>query len=250
MATINPLITWYLDTNATASQITSRVDLGRIDADTTSPVKEIYIWNNYGGTSNASNAEELTLTARDINGGDGTTIGNLTPSISEDWNQVRVDTLGESSFTPIGKGGVGTINPTGSKLLGTTGATTNIDFNAAVTFATATQVSLGTFIKPTTNGDFFFEVIQAGTTGDSEPTYLLTEGLITDTGTARLRAIPRVKTAPQNTLLGLKNNTLADGSNASLAAGNFVKFSHRIEVPVTASSGVQVNLLKASYKFV
>lgn len=245
-----PVITWYKDTNIESTQVTSTVDLGRIDADTVSNSSLFYLWNNRAGTVDVSNAEEVTLTARDINGGDGTTVGSLVPSISEDWNQVKVDSLSESTFTPIGKGGVGKVNPSGVKLLGTTGTTKNIDFDTATTWSASTMLSLGDLIKPTTNNGFLFEVVQAGITGTVEPTYLLTEGLRTEDGTVQLRAIRAEVTPQDNVLLGMKNNTLADGSNASDAGGNFAVFSHRIEVPITASSGKQSNLLKASFKFV
>lgn len=246
----NPEITWYKGSNEETAKVTTTVDLGRIDADTVSNEVKFYIWNNRGGTEGASNAEELTITARDTDGGDGTTIGKLVPSISEDWNQVRVDSLEESSFTPIGKGGVGKVNPSGVKLLGTNGATKNVDFESAVEWSAEVTLSLGDFIKPTVDNGFFFEVVQAGVTGTTEPTYLLTEGLRTEDGSVQLKAIRKEVLAPENTLLGMKNNTLPDGSNAEDAGGNFVKFSHRIEVPITASSGKQSNLLKASYKFV
>lgn len=246
----NPEITWYLEENIEAAKITSVVDLGRVDADTTSEIKQLIIWNNRGGTEDASNAEELTITARDSDGGLGDSPSNFQQSIVEDWNQVRVDSLGESSFTPIGKGGVGKANPSGVKLLGTNGSTKNIDFDSAVAWSAEATLSLGDFIKPTTDNGFFFEVVQAGVTGATEPSYLLTEGLRTESGSTQLKAIRKEVSAPSNMLLGMKNNTLADGSNATDAGGNFAVFSHRIEVPITASSGKQSNLLKASYKFV
>lgn len=247
---LNPQITWYKDENKEETKIVSTVNLGRIDADTTSQETVIYLWNNFGGEEDASNAEEVTITARDIDGGDGTTAGNLVPSIADDWNQIRVDSLDETSFTPIGKGGQGKVNPSGIKLVGTKGKTKNIDFDKATAWKATETLSLGQFIKPTVDNGFFFEVVQAGITGATEPTYLLTEGLRTEDGTVQLKAIRKEVTAPANMLLGMKNNTLPDGSNASDAAGNFAKFSHRIEVPITAQSGLQKNLIKASYKFV
>lgn len=248
---INPTITWYKDSNNTSDLVTQRIDLGRIDADTTSSVMILNVWNNRGNaTEDASNAEEVFITARDINGGDGTTVGSEVPSIANDWNRVKIDTLGESSFTPIGKGGNGRPNPTGKKAVGTNGSTTNIDADSAVTWTAGTALSLGDIIKPTVDNGFIYKVALAGTTGATEPTFQTTEGLRTEDNGIQYTSHKVVVQAPENTLLGMKNNVLPDGSNAETAAGNFATISHQVEVPLSATSGIQVNVLKLEFKYV
>lgn len=248
---INPVITWYKDENTTTNLVTERIDLGRIDADTSSDEMKLFIWNNRGNaTEDASNAEDVFITARDIDGGDGTTVGSEVPSIANDWNRVKVDTLDESTFTPIGKGGNGRPNPTGKKAVGTNGSTTNIDADSAVTWAAGQTKSLGDIVKPTVENGYVYKVVLAGTTGATEPTFQTTEGLRTEDNGIQYTTHKIEVQAPENTLLGMKNNVLPDGSNADTAAGNFAEITHQVEVPLSATSGIQVNVLKLEFKYV
>lgn len=248
---INPVITWYKDENTTTNLVTERIDLGRIDADTSSDEMKLFIWNNRGNaTEDASNAEDVFITARDIDGGDGTTVGSEVPSIANDWNRVKVDTLDEITFTPIGKGGNGRPNPTGKKAVGTNGSTTNIDADSAVTWSAGQILNLGNIIKPTVENGYVYKVVLAGTTGANEPTFQTTEGLRTEDNGIQYTTHKVVVQAPENTLLGMKNNVLPDGSNADTAAGNFAEITHQVEVPLSATSGIQVNVLKLEFKYV
>lgn len=248
---LTPQITWYRTDNNDTNKVTERIQLGRIDADTVSTEMVLNVWNNKGNNAeNASNAEDVTITARDINGGDGTTIGQEVQSIQQDWNQVRIDTLGESAFTSIGKGGNGRPNPTGYKAVGTTGSTTNIDAAGATVWSAGAMISVGDVIKPTADNGFIYRAVVGGTTGTTEPTFQTTEGLRTGDNGVEYVAEMIVKQAPENTLLGMKNEVLPDGSNADTAAGNFATITHRIEVPLSATSGTQVNVLKLTYKYV
>ena len=234
-----PEIYWYEGLNTTATEVKSNVSYGVVDADSTSPVKIFYIWNNRKGASDCSNAEDVTFTTRDMSGGLGDTVGSITESVRDNWFQVKCDSLGHSAFKPVGKGGTGTANPSGTLALGTNGKTTNVNNATAVLWSVSGIVSLGDFIKPTVDNGFIYKVTQAGVLGATEPTWLATEGLITENGTAQLTAVKIEKTPPANTLLGLANNAADDGSDADTVGGNWTKISVQAEVPISASSGKQ-----------
>ena len=251
MAT-QPIPSWYEGTNTTSTEITSSsvVSYGQVDADTVSPNKEMFFWNNRGGQTNVSKMEDVTFTVRDRNGGTGDTVGNIVEAVRDNWFEVKCDTLNENNFVPVGKGGSGTLNPSGVHGLGTTASTTNINAESASVWVANTPYALGRYIKPTVDDGNIYMVTVAGTSDSAEPTWNTTEGLFTDDGTVKYVAVPIIKTPSENEILGLANNTTADGTNANLAGGNFVKFTTHVNVPISATSGLNPAAFRISWKFV
>lgn len=232
-----PVVSWYEGTNELASEVKSTVNYGTVDADSQSATKTFYIWNNRGGSDDCSKMEEVTFTTRDRNGGTGDSVGNVVEAVRDNWFNVRVDTLGETAFIPVGKGGVGTVNPTGTKDLGTNGTTTNVNSATATVWSASTPLSLGAYIQPTVANGFIYVVAKAGTTDATEPSWVTVEGNPVFDGTVEFNTIQIDKTPNAKEILGFANATLADGSNANLAGGNFVQVSVYADVPVTASAG-------------
>lgn len=179
--------------------------------------------------------EEVTFTTRDRNGGMGDS--PLVEAVRDNWFNVRVDSLNETSFLPVGKGGVGTANPLGTKDLGTNGTTTNKNASTAIVWSASTPLSLGAYVQPKTANGFIYEVVTAGTTDATEPTWVTVEGNSVFSGTVEFKSIQIDKTPNAKELLGFANNTLADGTNANLAGGNFAQVSVYADVPITASAG-------------
>lgn len=247
-----PIPSWFEGSNTLASQVApgSVIRYGQVDADTMSTNREFYFWNNYNGNEDVSKMEDVTITTRDRNGGLGDTPGNIVEAIRDNWMEVRCDSKGDTSFTPVGKGGVGTVNPSGVLALGTTESTKNINADTAVEWTANQTYSLDQYYKPSVDNGFIYRVITAGMSGATEPTWLLTEGLIVEDGTVRYVAIPVTSTPEANAILGLANNTLPDGTNASDAGGNFVKITTRINVPFDASSGLNEGVKRVSWKYV
>ena len=157
-----PLVYWYEGTNQTANEVKTTVNYGTVDADSASVVKTFYIWNKRGGTEDCSKMEEVVFTTRDRQGGTGDTVGNIVEAVRDNWFRVRNDTLGETTFTEVGKGGVGTENPSGVKALSTNGSTTNVNSTSATTWTSNTALTLGAYIKPTTSNGFMYKVETAG----------------------------------------------------------------------------------------
>lgn len=247
---LNPNVSWFESLNTTATEVKSTVSFGVVDADSISPNKVFYIWNNRKGTDDCSNMEDVTFTTRDMSGGLGDTAGSITESVRDNWFQVKCDSLGHTAFKAVGKGGTGTANPSGTLSLGTNGKTINVNNATATLWVASGVVSLGDYIKPTVDKGFIYKVTQAGVLGATEPTWLETEGLITESGTAQLTAVKVEKAPPANTLLGLANKAADDGSDAATVGGNWTQISVRAEVPISASSGKQNLQFRVSYKFV
>lgn len=243
-----PIVSWYEGTNETSKEVTGVVNYGVVDADSASPVKSFFIWNNRGGDEDCSKMEEVVFTTRDREGGTGDTPGKTVEAVRDSWFQVRCDTLSESGFVPVGKGGV--VNPAGTHALGTLGSTTNVDAAKAVAWAAETVVGLGHVVAPAEDNGFIYVVTKAGTTTASEPTFLAEEGAVVADGDVEFTAVAKVKTPGVQEILGLKNAVKADGSDADQAAGNFVKVSVFAEVPITASAGKNELLKRVSYRYV
>lgn len=88
-----PVVSWYNQANDT--QETSW-DLGVVDAGSVSNDKTFLIWNNRGGSSALSDMTNCTVTTKDDAGGD---TGAL---VTGTWIEAQIDSMGETSFTPIG----------------------------------------------------------------------------------------------------------------------------------------------------
>lgn len=245
-----PVISWYEESNAIANEIVDVVQYGTVDADTDSPSKTFYIWNNRNGNSDVSKMEETTFTTRDRLGGTGDTGGNIVEAVKDNWFQCRVDTLDEVTFTPVGKGGAGTANELGTKALGTTGSTINPNAASAPMWQTGVAYNVDEYIKPTADNEYIYKVTAAGTTDATEPVWALNEGGIVTDGTVEYVAVKINKTPAEQEILGVQNNVLEDGSDANQSAGNFVKLTVFAEVPVSASAGKNELLQRVSYRFV
>ena len=232
-----PIVSWYKTTNDTANEVTETVNYGTVDADSASPQFTFFIWNNRGGTEDCSKMEEVVFTTRDRNGGTGDTTGAIVEAVRDNWFQVRVDSLHESSFTPVGRGGVGTANPSGTKALGTTGTTTNVKASTATTWSAGASYVKDTYIQPTVPNGYLYKVITAGMTDATEPQWNTVEGNNMIDGTVEYEVILIVQTPASQEILGFANETLPNGSNANLAGGNFCQVTVYAEVPISASAG-------------
>jgi hypothetical protein len=243
-----PVVSWYEGTNETSKEVKSVVNYGVVDADSASPVKTFYIWNNRGGKDDCSKMEEVIFTTRDRAGGTGDTPGSIVEAVRDNWFHVRCDTLNEVNYAPVGKGGIE--NPSGTHALGTLGTTTNIDAAKAVAWSAGTVVGLNTVIAPAADKGFIYIVTKAGTTTSSEPAWPAQEGSVVMDGEVEFTAVAKAKTPGAQEILGLKNTVKADGSDAADAAGNFVKVSVFAEIPITASAGKNELLKRVSYRYV
>jgi len=250
MANLEPVVTWIHGENKKDKEITGVFDFGRVDADKSSAIEIFFLWNNYGGLVDVPKMEDVTITTRDLSGGDGTSPLSPVEAVKDNWMQVRIDSLTETAFTPIGRGGQGTVNPSGVKAMGTKGQTKNVNADTATAWTANKTLNLEEYIKPTVENGFVYKVTQAGVGGDTEPTWLLTEGLIVNDGTAVLTAVPIMKTPADNEILGLANNTQNDGTGAENAQGNFVQFSTKAVVPASASTGKNRGNYRVSFRFV
>lgn len=227
----SPIVSWHEGTQDKIDEITGakKVDYGTVESDFSSNQKAFYIWNNRDGETDVSKMEEVTFITKDRLGGTGDTVGNIVEAVRDNWIHVRVDTLDGDGFDPVGKDG--------AKVVGTTGTTINPKAGAATTWVTGTVLSVGDYKKPTVENGFIYKVSVGGTTGGAEPTWSLTEGNVVTDETVQYIAEAKTYTPAAQEILGVKNSVLDDGSNASDAAGNFIKLTAFAEVPVTASSG-------------
>ncbi|MET4561040.1 hypothetical protein ABIA69_002185 [Lysinibacillus parviboronicapiens] len=243
-----PVVSWYEGTNELASKVNNTVNYGTVDADSESPHKTFYIWNNREGKSDCSKMEEVTFTTRDREGGPGDSVGKVVEAVRDNWFHVRVDTLNETKFTPVGKGG--TANPLGTKDLGTNGTTTNKNAKNASVWSKNTILVLDTYIQPTVANGFIYKVVKAGTTDITEPSWVKVEGNLVPDNDIEYTAIKIDKTPAAKEILGLAHDTLDDGSNADFAGGNFVKVTVYADVPITASAGKNLLVQRVSYRYV
>lgn len=237
-----PIIKWFEGTNAAINEVTNKVDFGRVDADTDSPSKTFYIWNNHNGADDVSKMEEVTYTTRDRTGGTGDTLGNIVEAVRDNWFNVRVDSLGEVAFTTVGK--------VGNKFVGTNGNTTNPNAATAVTWTISANYSLNDYIKPTVPNGFIYKVTKDGQAAGAQPTWLTVEGALITDGTVEYVAIEIDKTAGTHEILGVTNSVLADGTNAVNSGANFVKLTVFADVPINASAGKNLLLQRISYRYV
>lgn len=245
-----PIISWFEDGNNESNEVVSVSNYGTVDADDESGKKTFYIWNNRNGDSDVSKMEEVTFTTRDRLGGTGDQVGNIVEAVRDNWFQVKVDSLDESSYTPVGKGGVGTGNESGVKAVGTNGSTININAETAVEWSASQAYDEGDYIKPTASNGFIYRVTVSGTTSGTEPVWTTTENNVVTDGTVEYIAIRIEVTPGAQEILGLANNTLADGSNAEDAGGNFVEITVYADVPINASAGKQEFIQRISYRYV
>ncbi|MEQ6356559.1 hypothetical protein ABNX05_18205 [Lysinibacillus sp. M3] len=245
-----PIVSWYQTNNDKANEVKNTVNYGTVDADSESLQFTFYIWNNRGGTEDCSKMEEVVFTTRDREGGTGDTTGAIVEAVRDNWFNVRVDSLSESAFTPVGKGGVGTANPSGTKALGTTGTTTNPKGATATVWSAGASYVLGTYVRPTTANGYVYKVTQAGMTDSTQPIWTTVEGNTLIDGSIEYEVIRIEQTPATQEILGFANNTLDNGSNANLAGGNFCQVTVYADVPISASAGKNLLVQRVSYRYV
>lgn len=252
MATNPPEVSWYEGTNEFSKKVNYTVNYGTVDADSPSETKVFYIWNNRAGKEDCSKMEEVTFTTRDREGGDGSKEGKIVQAVMDCWFNVRVDSLNENEFLPVGRSGVKDKNRSGVKDLGTTGTTTNVNAETAQVWSAKKALALGTYVQPTNANGFIYKVAKAGTTHDvDEPQWADKEGNPTFDGLdIEYEAIKIEKTPASKEILGFANNTDEFGKNAHLAGGNFVKISVYADVPVDAQAGKNLLVQRVSYRYV
>lgn len=88
-----PIVSWYNEANTT--QVTSW-NIGTVDAGSSSDPMTMLIWNNRGGTMDVSDMQNCTITTKDENG------GNTGELVLNTWIGVKVDSMGESTYTYVG----------------------------------------------------------------------------------------------------------------------------------------------------
>ncbi|WP_231785878.1 hypothetical protein [Lysinibacillus sp. GJ-1] len=244
-----PIVSWYEGTNELSKEVNYTVNYDTVDAASRSETKIFYIWNNREQATDAPKMEEVTFTTRDRSGGTGDSDGMVVEAVKNNWFHVRVDSLSESRFLPVGKGG-NPLNPSGTKDLGTNGTTTNINAATAQVWSAETAMTLDAYVQPTSSNDYIYKVTKAGTTGVTQPSWPTVEGNPIMDGTVEYIAIKINKTPKAKEILGLANATNAEGTNADLAGGNFVKISVYADVPMDASAGKNLLMQRVSYRYV
>ncbi len=165
-----PIVSWYEGTNELSKEVNYTVNYDTVDAASRSETKIFYIWNNREQATDAPKMEEVTFTTRDRSGGTGDSDGMVVEAVKNNWFHVRVDSLSESRFLPVGKGG-NPLNPSGTKDLGTNGTTTNINAATAQVWSAETAMTLDAYVQPTSSNDYIYKVTKAGTTGVTQPSW-------------------------------------------------------------------------------
>lgn len=248
---IEPIVFWGEGSLALKDEVKDVINYGTVEAGSDSNTKKFFIMNNRNGETDVPKMENVTFTTRDRQGGLGNTPGSEVEAVKDSWFMVKVDSLGEASFTEVGAGGSSSSNPTGEKALGTNGETTSRWKEDAVTWGETQHYNVGQFIKPTAGvTDFVYQVVLEGTTGSTEPTWNLSEGGNTMDGTVTYRTYKVVQKPKAQELLGIANKVNPDGSGAENAAGNFAEITVYAEVPDDATSGVNKLLFRVNYQYV
>lgn len=89
----SPVVTWRNFANNAA---VTAWNIGTVDAGQSSSEFQVLIWNNRAGVSDVSDMQNVVMTTKDSTGGN---TGDLVVDV---WIQVKVNSLGESTFTAIG----------------------------------------------------------------------------------------------------------------------------------------------------
>lgn len=251
MAISSPAVTWYnVDkvnpVNSNTVKIAQPYDFGVVDAGYTPTANDYYsflIWNNRAEkVEKAPQMEEVSIGIKDVDGGNGSTLGKEVWAINEStkWFWAKIDSLGEtdSAFAQIGA------NLT--KPIGTTASTTHPDESKATVWVTSKAYAVGDYAKPATANGFIYKAVKAGTSGATAPTWSVVEGETKTDGTVDWISVKLVnKPSANNIILGVPN----DGTLAN-AGGNFAKVTLKIEAPLNARSGRQDLKLRTSYRYV
>lgn len=114
MAVLQPLVSWYKDTNGDTDQL-NRWDIGVVDASQASAISTFLIWNNRKGSTDVPDMQNAVIMTKD-NAGNNT--GEL---VEGQWIEVKVDGI-DTQFNKIGWDTVG--NAAVSRPVKTLGGTT------------------------------------------------------------------------------------------------------------------------------
>lgn len=146
---MKPKVTWYDDTN---TQLVSQWLLNTVDAGSVSQLTSFLIWNNRGGTTDVSEMKNCTITTKDSAG------GNTGELVLDKWIEVKVDTMNESNFTPIGGVDVKAIKAGGAASASIiSGAANDGDITTTATQENFAKVTLRANVPPTaTAGNYDF----------------------------------------------------------------------------------------------
>lgn len=87
-----PIVSWCDASNNTAANF----NIGTVDAGSVSPDTTFLIWNNKAGETAVSDMTNCAITTKDTTG------GNTGEVVTNTWMQVRVDSMSEATFSPIG----------------------------------------------------------------------------------------------------------------------------------------------------
>lgn len=137
-----PIVSWFQANQTTQITAGTPYTYGTLDAgtDVANPVHTFYIWNNKGGATDVSKMEAVTITTRDKNFGDGSTVGQENYLVKDNWMHVQVDSNGETDIDQ----NTSRVGKDFAKALTTTGSTIKDNTGASITPVTpATQEILG-----------------------------------------------------------------------------------------------------------
>lgn len=146
-----PEISWFELNNTTP---VTQWTIGTVDAGNTSPDKTFLIWNNRGKSVAVSDATDCTITTKDAQGGE---TGEL---VTDKWIEARVDSMSETSFTPIGKGSTKALKAGGTAPAGVIKGTVNdgTTANAKDNFAQVTLHAKPSATATAGNVDFLLRL--------------------------------------------------------------------------------------------
>jgi hypothetical protein len=261
-----PVVTWWnydaetlvTDPSNTTNTIEYGItgdpyDFGIVDAGYVPSEEDFHhflVWNNKDSMDYAPTMEDVTIGIKDSEGDNGDITGKEVWAINGDtkWFQAFSPTLGETS-TNFAQIGADITHPIGSG----TGITTHPDVlsGTTTTWSASVAYNIGDIIAPTVDNGFVYEVISAGTTLPTEPTWStedLAEFKEEELGNLQYRTVKKERSAPTNNqdrILGGENN----GSYAE-AKANFAHVTMKIVVPSSARAGRQDIKVRTSYRFV
>lgn len=145
----NPKVTWYDDTN---TQLVSQWLIPTTDAGSVSQQKSFLIWNNRGEVTAVADMYNCVITTKDSAG------GNTGELVMNKWIEVKVDTMNEANFTPIGGVTTKAIKAGGSAPAATiSGAINDGNIATVATQANFAKVTLQANVPPNaTAGNYDF----------------------------------------------------------------------------------------------
>lgn len=115
-----PIVSWWNSDNTTQQ---TRWDIGTVDAGDVSLDTTFLVFNNRGGAADVSDMQNATITTK---AADTSNTGEL---VLNQWIETRVDSLAESTFTPVGFNASAVPPAPVTRRVATTGTTVNAGGN-------------------------------------------------------------------------------------------------------------------------